>query len=131
MAEVMAEPRRCGEACDPKITEHLQAVAETAHGNGDMPSRSRTSARSARSCARRCPRTGPRCDATLANFSDASSTAKRLTTDREAELKQALDDLGQAAENMNRLSGRLDSLRASIQASATKVDAARVRSASW
>ena len=52
---------------------------------------------------------------TLDNFAAASRTAKGLTTDREAELRRSLDHFSQAAENMNRLSSRLDSLRVSIQ----------------
>jgi len=58
---------------------------------------------------------------TLGDFSSAAKTAKGLTTDREAELKQTLDEFSRAAENMNRLSGRLDSLRASLQTVTDKV----------
>lgn len=59
---------------------------------------------------------------TVQNFSDASQTAKSLTTGREAQLRQALDDFSAAAEKMDRLSGRLDSLRAVVQSLATRVN---------
>ena len=59
---------------------------------------------------------------TLENFAAASKTAKTLTTDREAELRKALDQFSQAAENLNRLSVRLDSLRTTIQTVTGKVD---------
>jgi len=59
--------------------------------------------------------------ATLQNFSAASNTAKRLTTDREAQLRQALDHFGDAAERLDHLSGRLDSLRAVMQSLAARV----------
>jgi len=59
---------------------------------------------------------------TLEDFSAAARTTKGLTTDREAELRKTLDQFSQAAENMNRLSGRLDSLRATIQQVAGKVE---------
>jgi phospholipid/cholesterol/gamma-HCH transport system substrate-binding protein len=58
----------------------------------------------------------------LTDFSSAAKTARGLTTDREAELKRTLDQFALAAENMNRLSGRLDSLRASIQTVTSKVE---------
>jgi phospholipid/cholesterol/gamma-HCH transport system substrate-binding protein len=60
--------------------------------------------------------------ATLQNFSDASATAKRLTAGRETELRRALDNFSSAAEKLDRLSGRLDSLRASIQTIASRVE---------
>lgn len=59
---------------------------------------------------------------TLRNFSDASRTAKSLTTDREGQLRQALDNFSTAAEKMDRLSGRLDSLRVVVQTLATRVN---------
>lgn len=59
---------------------------------------------------------------TLQDFSAAAKTARGLTTDREAELKRTLDQFALAAENMNRLSGRLDSLRASIQTVTSRVE---------
>jgi phospholipid/cholesterol/gamma-HCH transport system substrate-binding protein len=59
---------------------------------------------------------------TMEDFSSAARTTKGLTTDREADLKRTLDQFSQAAENMNRLSGRLDSLRATLQQVAGKVE---------
>lgn len=59
---------------------------------------------------------------TLDDFSSAAKTAKGLTTDREAELRRSLDQFSKAAENMSVLSGRLDSLRASIQSVTGKVE---------
>jgi phospholipid/cholesterol/gamma-HCH transport system substrate-binding protein len=59
---------------------------------------------------------------TLRNFSDASRTAKSLTTDREQQLREAMDHFSSAAEKMDRLSGRLDSLRASVQTLTTRVN---------
>lgn len=59
---------------------------------------------------------------TMKNFSAASGTARALTTDREAELRKALDHFSAAAENMDKLSGRLDSLRVTVQALANHVN---------
>lgn len=58
----------------------------------------------------------------ISNFADASKTAKSLTTDRQAELDTAIQNFASAAERMNRLSGRLDSLRTVIQAMTTRVE---------
>jgi phospholipid/cholesterol/gamma-HCH transport system substrate-binding protein len=58
---------------------------------------------------------------TLGDFSAAARTAKGLTTDRESELRGTLDEFSRAAANMNRLSSRLDSLRASLQTVTDKV----------
>lgn len=52
---------------------------------------------------------------TLANFQSASQTAKSLTTDREAQLRTAMDHFAASAQKLDRLSGRIDSLGASLQ----------------
>lgn len=59
---------------------------------------------------------------TLDNFAAASKTAKGLTTDREAQLSKAIGDFASAAEKLDRLSDRLDSLRAVMQSVTAKVD---------
>ena len=58
----------------------------------------------------------------LADFSAAAKTARGLTTDREEQLRRTMDHFARAAENMDRLSTRLDSLRASIQTVTSKVE---------
>ena len=60
--------------------------------------------------------------AAIGDFSSAAGTTKRLTADREGQLRQALDHFGSAAEKLDRLSGRLDSLRAVMQSMANRVD---------
>jgi phospholipid/cholesterol/gamma-HCH transport system substrate-binding protein len=59
---------------------------------------------------------------TLKDFRAAARTTKGLTADREAELKHALDQFSIAADNMARLSTRLDSLRASLQSVTSRVE---------
>src|SRR5262249_48952567 len=51
-----------------------------------------------------------------------AATPKSLTTDREAQLRQAIDHFASAAERIDHLSSRLDSLRATIQSVSSKVD---------
>ena len=59
---------------------------------------------------------------TLANLSATVKTTKALTTDREAQLGKAIDGFSSAGEKLDRLAGRLDSLRAVLHSVATKVD---------
>ncbi len=59
---------------------------------------------------------------TLENSSATAKTMRSLTTDREAQLGRAIDDFSSAANKLDRLAGRLDSLRATLQSVATKVD---------
>lgn len=59
---------------------------------------------------------------TLENASATAKTAKSLTTDREAQLGKAIDSFSSAADKLDRLSGRLDSLRSVLQTVANKVD---------
>ncbi len=59
---------------------------------------------------------------TLDNFSSTSTAAKELVVDRQARLAAALDHFADAAEKLDRLSGQLDSLRASLQSTASKLD---------
>jgi phospholipid/cholesterol/gamma-HCH transport system substrate-binding protein len=62
---------------------------------------------------------------TVENFSEASQTTKRLTTDREAQLKRGFEDFASAAEKMDRLAGRLDSLRTALQNVTGKLDSGK------
>jgi phospholipid/cholesterol/gamma-HCH transport system substrate-binding protein len=59
---------------------------------------------------------------TLANLNAASRSAKALTTDREAELAHTLDSFERSAVSMERLTSRLDSLRASLQTASNKIE---------
>ena len=62
---------------------------------------------------------------TVENFAAASQTTKRLTTDREAELRRGFEDFASAATKMDRLSGRLDSLRMALQSVTGKLDSGK------
>ncbi len=59
---------------------------------------------------------------TLRNFADASRSAKELTVDRGPQVRAALDHFASAAENLDRLSTRLDSLRAVMQSLSGRVE---------
>ncbi len=59
---------------------------------------------------------------TIVNLNAASKTAKSLTTDREAQLKRTIDSFERSAAGMEKLTGRLDSLRASLQTVSSKIE---------
>ena len=59
---------------------------------------------------------------TIENFAAASKSARAMTSGREAQIRQAVDHFASAAENLDHVSGRLDSLRSSLQSVATKLD---------
>lgn len=59
---------------------------------------------------------------TLANANAASETARELTTGREEQYKRTLDSIERSVQNVERLSARLDSLRAEVQQVTDKVD---------
>jgi phospholipid/cholesterol/gamma-HCH transport system substrate-binding protein len=59
---------------------------------------------------------------TLGNLNAASKTARSLTTDREAQLRRTLDSFERSAAGMDRLTTRLDSLRASLQSVSSKIE---------
>jgi phospholipid/cholesterol/gamma-HCH transport system substrate-binding protein len=59
---------------------------------------------------------------TMAEASATAGAAHRLVAGREPELGAALDHFGTAAANLDRLSGRLDSLRVSLQGTASRLE---------
>lgn len=59
---------------------------------------------------------------TLDNFAATAKTTKALTADREEQLGKAISDFASAAEKLDRLSGRLDSLRTVLHSVTAKVD---------
>ena len=59
---------------------------------------------------------------TIENFAATSRSTRAITSEREAQIKRTLDHFASAAENMDRLSARLDSLRGSLQSVAGKLD---------
>lgn len=59
---------------------------------------------------------------TLANAEAVTHTTKKLTADREEQFKRTLDSIERSARNLEQLSGRMDSLRATTQSVMSKVD---------
>ena len=58
----------------------------------------------------------------VGDFAATAAASREITAGREAQLKKTLDHFASAAENLDHLSTRLDSLRTSLQSVAGKLD---------
>jgi len=105
-----------------QLTHQLQAVADAMNKNGDFSGAMRNIRTVSEDLKSAVQQNRRALDLTVENFASASKTAKALTTDREAQLKAALDDFASAADKLDKLATRLDSLRASVQSVTGKID---------
>jgi phospholipid/cholesterol/gamma-HCH transport system substrate-binding protein len=121
MGEVMAELGNTVGVVS-SLTEQLNAVAEAMNKQGDFAGTMRNFKETSAELKEAVKDNRRSLTTTLDNLAAVSKTARGLTTDREAELQKAVTHFASAAEKMDRLAGRLDSLRTSMQSVATKVD---------
>jgi phospholipid/cholesterol/gamma-HCH transport system substrate-binding protein len=105
-----------------ELTAKLAALVEATDKNGDLTITMKNVRQSSEDLRGSLHESRRSLQTTLDNFSAVSKTAKGLTTDREGELRKAVSDFASAAEKLDRLSDRLDSLRATIQSVSAKVD---------
>jgi phospholipid/cholesterol/gamma-HCH transport system substrate-binding protein len=105
-----------------KLANELQATAEAMNKHGGLSGTIDNFNRTSEELRLAVSENRASLRSAITNFSAASGTARRLTTDREAQLRETLDRFASAAEKMDRLSGRLDSLRAVMQSVTDKVD---------
>jgi phospholipid/cholesterol/gamma-HCH transport system substrate-binding protein len=121
MPEVMAELGNTVGVIS-SLTEQLEALADAANKQGDFAGTMRNFKETSAELKAAVRENRQSLTATLDNLEEVSKTAKGLTTDREAELQKAVTNFASAAEKMDHLAGRLDSLRTTIQSVANKVD---------
>ena len=105
-----------------RIAENLSSVVEVMDKQGSLSSTLKNFRETSEQLKSMVEENRSGLKSAIADFSAAARSARGLTAGREDQLKRTLDQFGQAAENMNRLSSRLDSLRASMQSVASKVD---------
>jgi phospholipid/cholesterol/gamma-HCH transport system substrate-binding protein len=105
-----------------RLTEQLRTVADVMEKNGDFAGTVRNFKATSEELRAAVHENRVTLRATMENFSSASKTAKSLTSDREAQLKKTMEDFASAAGKLDRLAGRLDSLRAVMQSLSSKVD---------
>ena len=104
------------------LTEELRAVAQSLTKDGHLNRLIKSLAETSDELGAVVAENRKQLRSTIADFSAAARTAKGLTTDREQELHHALDQITVSADNIARLSTRLDSLRTSIQTITSKVE---------
>ncbi len=105
-----------------ELIQQLHDMSQTLSKSGDLQKTVRNFAATSEQLKAAVTENRAAFRATMANFDAASRTAKSLTVDREAQLKQAVDDFAQAAARMNALAARMDSLRGVLASVTGKVD---------
>ena len=121
MPEVMAS---MGGAVDNvnRITTQLGRIADAMDKNGDLANAVRNFRETSENLKSAVEENRAALRQAITDFAATSKTARGLTTDREAQLRHTLDNFSQAAENMNRVASRLDSLRGSLQTISSRVE---------
>ena len=105
-----------------QLSARLAALVETTDKNGDLTSTLKNLRGASAELQATLKETRGSLKITVDNFAATAKTTKALTADREAQLGKAIDNFASAADKLDRLSGRLDSLRTVMQAVANKVD---------
>jgi len=104
------------------IATQLDSLAGAMNRNGGLAATVASFERTARELEAMVRENREALRTTMANFATASTSAKDLVTGHEDQLKASLDHFASAAENLDRLTVRLDSLRASLQTATAKLD---------
>lgn len=107
------------------LADEVRGVAEVLSKNGDLATTLKNFRQTSEELKLAVKENRAMLKTTVDNFSAASQTTRRLTADRETELKGALQDFASAADKMDRLAGRLDSLRATLQSVTGKLDSGK------
>jgi phospholipid/cholesterol/gamma-HCH transport system substrate-binding protein len=121
MGEVMASVGGSIDALN-QLTTRLQGAADMLSPKGEFGQTLRNFRDTSKELAAEVKENRAALKTTLENISASSRTVKSLTTDREQQLRAAMDHFTSAAERLDALSARLDSLRATVASVAGKVD---------
>ena len=104
------------------LSTRLAGLIEATDKRGDLSGTVKNMRRASEELRSAVQETRGSLKTTLDNFAATAKTTKALTTDREAQLSKAISDFASAAEKLDRLSSRLDSLRAVMHSVTAKVD---------
>jgi phospholipid/cholesterol/gamma-HCH transport system substrate-binding protein len=105
-----------------KITAQLSRIADAMGQNGDLAGAVRNFRETSENLKAAVQENRVALKSTLGDFAAVSKTARGLTTDKEAQLRATLDNFSKAAENLNHVAIRLDSLRSSLQVISSRVE---------
>jgi phospholipid/cholesterol/gamma-HCH transport system substrate-binding protein len=107
------------------LTQQLQSIAIELNQHGDITESMKNLRAASEGMRAAVQENRVALRQTLANFESASRTTKALTTDREAQLRAAMDHFASSAEKLDHLAGRLDSLRGSLQAVGNRIESGK------
>jgi phospholipid/cholesterol/gamma-HCH transport system substrate-binding protein len=105
-----------------RMTEQLSRIADAMDKNGDLAGAVRNFRETSENLKLAVQENRIALRQAIGDFAAMSKTARGLTTDREAQLRRTLDNFSQAAENLNHVAVRLDSLRTSLQVITSRVE---------
>ncbi|MEQ1833605.1 MAG: MlaD family protein [Candidatus Eisenbacteria bacterium] len=105
-----------------ELAVQLKTIAATMQGNGSLDRTLQNFRSTSEELKLAVSENRAMLNETMRNLNSASRTAKALTTDREAQFKRTIDSFERSAVGMERLTTRLDSLRAVLQSVSGKVD---------
>ena len=105
-----------------RITTPLSRIADAMDKNGDLATAVRNFRETSENLKLAVQENRVSLRQALGDFAAMSKTARGLTTDREVQLRRTLDNFSQAADHMNQMAMRLDSLRASLQTITSRVE---------
>ena len=121
LPEVMADVGRASGSVTT-IAQQLDSLAVAMNQGGGLAAAVESFRRTSRDLELAVAENRVALRTTMENFSSTSTSAKELIADHQPELQASLDHFVSAAENLDRLSGRLDSLRATLQGAASRLD---------
>jgi phospholipid/cholesterol/gamma-HCH transport system substrate-binding protein len=121
LPEVMADVGRASGSVTT-IARQLDSLAVAMNQSGGLAATVESFQRTSRELELAVAENRSALRTTMANFSSTSSAAKELVVDQQESIQGAIDHFVSAAENLDRLSGRLDSLRGSLQGAASRLD---------
>jgi phospholipid/cholesterol/gamma-HCH transport system substrate-binding protein len=119
--EVMGDVAKTIDAVT-ELVGKLTALADATDKNGDLSATMKNVRQTSEALRSTVTESRRSLQTTLDDFAAAAKTTKGLTTDREAQLSKAIGDFASAAEKLDRLSDRLDSLRAVLHSVTAKLD---------
>jgi phospholipid/cholesterol/gamma-HCH transport system substrate-binding protein len=121
MAEVMASLGGSMEALN-RLADRLESLSTLISANGELAQTLRNFRDTSRELQATVRENRAALKTTVDNFAASSRSVKAITVDREAQLRSSMDHFSSAAERLDRLAVRLDSLRTVMHSVTSKVD---------
>lgn len=105
-----------------ELTAQLTKLAGTADKKGDITGALANVRQTSEELRAMVAENRKQLSSAMNDFAATAKTTRSLTVDRQEQLGKTMDHFASAAERFDRLSGRLDSLQASLQSVTSKID---------